>query len=122
MIHEDFLMRQIRGLAAAIAQALGLRQAGEATAARQRLDEGSQGLLGLDLTTLSQLPLATLRDLLDDGSPEGALRLSMAASLLAEAAVAEPRLADRARALLAAVRSDDPAVVQLKRETAAALA
>jgi len=90
---EDFILRQVAGVAAALGRILGLRQAGAAEAARVELERAYALLLGARSDLLRRVDAMTAAALLD--APDAIRAL---ARLAAEEAEQEPD-ADR-RAIL----------------------
>lgn len=82
---EDFLLRQVAGVAAALGRILGLRQAGAADAARVELEGAYALLLGARSDLLRTVDVATAAALID--APDAIRAL---ARLAAEEAEQEP--------------------------------
>jgi hypothetical protein len=107
MFQQDLILRQIQMLTVAITKAFGLAQH-DAPGAIQELESTAVQLFGLDLGTLSLLPLELAMELLD--GPDVAARWVMAAQLLqARAELTQDAAgAQRARDLIERALAHDP--------------
>ncbi len=112
--HEDFLLRQVRAIAAMIARIVGLRLSGELVEARAELERAYRTLLGAREDVIPRVDPSTAAMLL--GSSEAVLLY--ARLLREEAAQAEETrsraLLQRARDVAAAGAARDPGNDELR--------
>ena len=101
MYQEDYLLRMIRRLVAAVARF----KAGPSDEGSQDIDDALGDALGLSLATLDQLPASALIALLSPGDDLAAERLESVALALEALALRPGPRSERRRAKAAALRS-----------------
>ncbi|MDP9178183.1 MAG: hypothetical protein M3O61_10940 [Gemmatimonadota bacterium] len=116
---EDFLLRELRKVAAMIARAMGFRTSGDLPAARVEIENGYLTLLGPQATLLRILDVQSAARLLSDSRKVTALARLTAAEAALAADSAKPEVARqllmRAKSLVREGVDMDPSDEEAKR-------
>ena len=116
---EDFLLRELRKVAAMIARAMGFRTSGDLPAARREIENGYLTLLGPQATLLRMLDVQSSARLIADSRKVSALARLTAAEAALAADNGKPeeaqQLLSRAKSLVREAVGMDPSDEEAKR-------
>ncbi|HYN80410.1 MAG TPA: hypothetical protein VES88_02835 [Gemmatimonadaceae bacterium] len=116
---EDFLLRELRKVAAMIARAMGFRSSGDLAAARVEIENGYRTLLGPQAALLRMLDVQSSARLIADSRKVSALARLTAAEAALAADNARPeearQLLERAKSLAREAVDMDPSDEEAKR-------